>query len=120
MVAYNLYGIITAVFYRFYSRYTVLGNAVKEDIILLEQQERNEFSYKLRGAGLKFKKVGNSVVAYKDSYKKPEFRLTAPVMVDSIGNSSADIKVKFDGKTNNYWNRDEILYCKRIAREPNN
>lgn len=81
-------------------QYTILGNAIKEDIIILGQQERNEFSYKLEGTGLKFKKVGNSVVAYKESYRKPDFRLTAPVMVDAAGEPSIDIKVRFDSSKN--------------------
>lgn len=81
-------------------QYTVLGRTVKEDIILLERQERNEFSYRLQGTGLKYKKVGNSVVAYKDSYHKPEFRLTAPIMVDAAGSPSIDIRVKFDDSDN--------------------
>lgn len=48
-------------------QYTVLGDTVKEDIIVLERQGRNEFAYKLKAGGLKFKKVGNSVVGYKES-----------------------------------------------------
>ena len=81
-------------------QYTVFGNTVKEDIILLEQQDRNEFSYKLRGTGLKFKKDGNSVVAYKKSFREPSFRITAPVMVDAAGIPSVDIKVKFNQSGN--------------------
>lgn len=81
-------------------QYTVFGNTVKEDIILLEKQDRNEFSYKLRGTGLKFKKDGNSVVAYKDSFREPSFRITAPVMVDAAGVPSVDIKVKFSQSGN--------------------
>lgn len=81
-------------------QYTVFGNTLKEDIILLEQQDRNEFSYKLRGTGLKFKKDGNSVVAYKNSYRDPSFRITAPVMVDAAGVPSVDIRLKFDKSDN--------------------
>jgi len=81
-------------------QYTVVGDTVKEDIILLEQQNRNEFSYQLRASGLKFKKVGNSVVGYKESYRKPEFRLSAPIMVDADGRTSVALKVKFDSNSN--------------------
>lgn len=81
-------------------QYTVVGDSIKEDIILLGRQERNEFSYKLKSTGLKYKKINNSVVAYKESYRKPIFRLTAPVMVDAAGVPSVDINVKFNSSSN--------------------
>ena len=48
-------------------QYTVLGNTIKEDIILLKPQERNEFSYYLKSDSLKFKKQDGCVVAYETS-----------------------------------------------------
>lgn len=45
-------------------QYTILNGTVKEDIILLEKQEKDSFSYKLKSGSLKFKKGGNSVIAY--------------------------------------------------------
>ena len=35
-------------------QYTILNGTVKEDIILLEKQDRNNFSYKLKSGSLKF------------------------------------------------------------------
>lgn len=45
-------------------QYTILNGTMKEDIILLEKQEKDSFSYKLKSGSLKFKKEGNSVIAY--------------------------------------------------------
>ena len=103
-------------------QYTVLGSTVKEDIILLEKQSRNAFSYELRSTGLKYKKVGNSVVAYRKSWQDPVFRLTAPVMVDQAGNASVDIQVQFNSSTNvvtftadkQWLNSEDRVYPVRI------
>lgn len=76
-------------------QYTILGNSMKEDIILMEKQERHEFSYRLKSTGLKYKKVGDSVAAYRDSWKEPSFRITAPVMIDDNGAVSYKVRLKF-------------------------
>lgn len=81
-------------------QYTVLGNSIKEDIILLAPQERSEFSYRLKGTGLKYRKAGNSVVAYREDWKEPSFKITAPVMIDAAGQMSMEIRLKFDSTTN--------------------
>ena len=80
-------------------QYTVIGDRVKEDIILLERQERNAFSYQLRSDTLKFKKDGDAVLAYRDSYHRPVFALTAPVMIDADGNTSTKIKLAYNSSS---------------------
>lgn len=77
-------------------QYTMLNDTVKEDIILLEPQEKNQFSYQLKSDTLKFKKDGDVLFAYKDSYRSPSFALTAPVMIDADGAVSRDITLTYD------------------------
>ena len=77
-------------------QYTVLGNTIKEDIILLEPQERNEFSYYLKSDSLKFKKQDGCVVAYESSADDPVFVFRAPIMYDANGYSSIDIDLDFN------------------------
>ena len=76
-------------------QYTVLGNTIKEDIILLEPQERNEFSYYLKSDSLKFKKQDGCVVAYETTADEPVFVFRAPIMYDADGCSSIDIDLDF-------------------------
>lgn len=76
-------------------QYTVLGNTIKEDIILLKPQERNEFSYYLKSDSLKFKKQDGCVVAYETSADEPVFVFRAPIMYDADGYSSIDIDLDF-------------------------
>lgn len=77
-------------------QYTVLGNTLKEDIILLEKQDRYEFSYYLKSNTLKFKKVGNTIAAYKTSAASPIFSFSAPYMQDADGEISREIELSFD------------------------
>lgn len=77
-------------------QYTVIGDMVKEDIILLEKQERNEFSYRLESDTLKFKKQDEAVFAYAAGADEPKFALTAPLMIDAAGNVSKDILLTYD------------------------
>ena len=76
-------------------QYTVLGNTIKEDIILLKPQERNEFSYYLKSDSLKFKKQDGCVVAYETTADEPVFVFRAPIMYDADGYSSIDIDLDF-------------------------
>ena len=76
-------------------QYTVLGNTIKEDIILLKPQERNEFSYYLKSDSLKFKKQDDCVVAYETTADEPVFVFRAPIMYDADGCSSIDIDLDF-------------------------
>ena len=76
-------------------QYTVLGNTIKEDIILLKPQERNEFSYYLKSDSLKFKKQDGCVVAYETTADEPVFVFCAPIMYDADGYSSIDIDLDF-------------------------
>ena len=95
-------------------QYTVIGDSIKEDIILLEPQNRYEFSYKLKSDTLNFKQVGDSIAAYRSSVNDPVFRITAPVMIDDAGSTCINVGLKLDSFTNTLtfiadkdWLKDE-------------
>ena len=46
-------------------QYTVLGNSVKEDIILLERGEKNSFSYLIDTCGLAGEVINNTLYLYE-------------------------------------------------------
>ena len=81
-------------------QYTVLGDTIKEDIILMEPQERYEFSYKLVSNDLNFRKVEDQVVAYEDRVSEPVFVFQAPIMYDDDGQFSLDVDLSFDREEN--------------------
>lgn len=79
-------------------QYTILGNSVKEDIILMEPTGKNSFTYRLNPGGLKVSKVQNRIVLYKESRETPVFTLNAPVMKDASGEMSFDIQISLKKK----------------------
>ena len=83
-------------------QYTVLGETLKEDIILLEPSGRNTFTYRLKTPGLKAEKEGRSIIVYKSRKSEPLFTLEAPVMIDNAGETSADLKLALTGTDGNY------------------
>ncbi len=77
-------------------QYTVLGNSVKEDIILLDRQEQNRFSYYLNTYGLSAQVLHNTLYLYeegKDPEKEAVFVLEAPEMEDAAGEISFGVKL---------------------------
>lgn len=84
-------------------QYTVLGNSIKEDIILMEPSDQNSFTYRLNPGGLNVSKVQNRVVLYKESRENPVFTLNAPVMKDASGEMSFDIQISLRKKEGGYY-----------------
>ncbi|MBR4314920.1 MAG: LysM peptidoglycan-binding domain-containing protein, partial [Lachnospiraceae bacterium] len=76
-------------------QYSIVGDNVKEDIILLEKSDINEFSYKLELNGLNAKKGESSIVIFNEE-GKVLFNLTAPYIIDNSGIRSSDIEIKYD------------------------
>ena len=70
-------------------QYTVLGDSLKEDIILLEETDRNTFSYLLHTDGLTAELSENQVILYEDDKEEPAYFLEAPEMVDAAGEVSS-------------------------------
>ena len=84
-------------------QYTLRGDTVKEDIILLEPSYQNTFSYKVRTSGLKAAQSGKNIIFYKTSRKSPVFLLEAPYMIDAAGEVSTDLSMKLGhGSNGNY------------------
>lgn len=81
-------------------QYTVLGDTVKEDIILMEPGKRHSFTYQLEPGGLKASKVQNRIVLYEKSQEAPAFVLNAPVMKDAAGEMSFDITISLKKQEN--------------------
>lgn len=109
-------------------QYTIVGESLKEDIILLEKQERNEFSYKLKVPGLKAALRGNEIIVYKAKKEEPVFILTAPFMEDADGSRSQNIRLSLTGENGIYtvkaeadrkWlDAEERVYPVRIDPTP--
>ncbi len=77
-------------------QYTVLGNSVKEDIILLERGEKNSFSYLIDTCGLAGEVINNTLYLYEpgtDPEEDAVFVLEAPEMVDSADEISFGIRL---------------------------
>ena len=72
-------------------QYTMTGNSLKEDIVLLEPVDRHVFSYRLITNGLKAKEMTDMIVIYKKSPKTPIFILSAPFMQDAAGAISLEL-----------------------------
>lgn len=77
-------------------QYTVLGNSVKEDIILLERGEKNCFSYLIDTCGLAGEIRNNTLYLYEfgtDPETDAVFVLEAPEMVDSADEISFGVRL---------------------------
>ena len=83
-------------------QYTLAGNTLKEDIILLEKTSRNEFSFRIKTNGLKAAQSGNTIILYHTDKKKPEFVLEAPLMIDDAGETSEKLKLTLNGEEGAY------------------
>lgn len=77
-------------------QYTLVGNSLKEDIILLEPGTPYTFEYELGATGLKLVQDGNRILAYDEDKSDPVFVISAPVMIDADGETSGEIELSFD------------------------
>ena len=80
-------------------QYTILGDNVKEDIILLDKTDINSFSYKIELNGLSAKEEDESIKVY-DNEEKVVFNLTAPLIIDSENKVSDKIDIIFNENEN--------------------
>lgn len=83
-------------------QYSLAGNTLKEDIILLEESSRYEFSFRIKANGLKAAQSGNTIILYHNDRKKPEFVLEAPLMIDDAGETSDKLKLTLSGEEGAY------------------
>jgi len=83
-------------------QYTVTGNSLKEDIVLLEPVDKYTFSYRLITNGLKAKKTTDMIVIYKKSPGKAIFILSAPFMQDAAGAVSLELPMSLREQDGEY------------------
>ncbi|MCI9278833.1 MAG: DNRLRE domain-containing protein, partial [Lachnospiraceae bacterium] len=80
-------------------QYTVLGNSVKEDIVLLERTEKGSFSYLIEGDGLSASLVNNTLYLHEPDRmpeEAPVFVLEAPEMEDASGEISFGVRMELE------------------------
>ncbi|MDR1954087.1 MAG: DNRLRE domain-containing protein [Clostridiales Family XIII bacterium] len=76
-------------------QYTVIGDTVKEDIILNRQVDKERYDFELKAKNLTpvLNETDNTVELYEKSAEIPFFILSAPQMTDASGEASTDIKI---------------------------
>lgn len=80
-------------------QYTVLGNSVKEDIILLSPKAQSSFSFTLNTYGLEAALIRNTLYLYEagtDPEQDAVFVLEAPEMEDAAGEISFGVALSMD------------------------
>lgn len=80
-------------------QYTVFGNSVKEDIILLQRGTVHSFRYLLNTYGLKAALSGNTLYLYEegtDPEQDAVFVLEAPEMEDAAGEISFGVELQLE------------------------
>ncbi|MFV0240880.1 MAG: DNRLRE domain-containing protein, partial [Lacrimispora sphenoides] len=83
-------------------QYSLVGNTLKEDIILLEKTERNQFSFSIKTGGLKAAQEKNTIILYSNNRRQPVFVLEAPLMIDADGKTSENLVMKLSGEEGSY------------------
>ena len=86
-------------------QYTVLGNSVKEDIILLERTEKDSFSYLLDAYGLEATLLNNTLYLHEpgtDPEAEAVFVLEAPEMEDAAGEISFGVRMELTQGSDGY------------------
>ena len=80
-------------------QYTIFGNSVKEDIILLQRDTAHSFRYLLNTYGLKATLSGNTLYLYEegtDPEQDAVFVLEAPEMEDAVGEISFGVELQLE------------------------
>ncbi|WP_242236803.1 DNRLRE domain-containing protein, partial [Streptococcus acidominimus] len=83
-------------------QYTVQSNGVKEEIVLARWEDKHRFTYGLKADSYDVSLENNQVLVREKSKTKILFVLTAPMMVDSKGETSQDLTLELDKKDGNY------------------
>lgn len=92
-------------------QYTITGNSVKEDIILLSPQERYSFSYSINAYGLKAELIHNMLFLYEEGTESQQdaiFILDDPEMEDAAGEVDFGIQLSME-TTVDEWGDERII-----------
>lgn len=86
-------------------QYIMLGNNVKENIIVRKKQDDYNFKYEYNVIGLELRKSenGNALEFYSPITNKVEFSIPAPHMYDATGTNSVDAYYEIEPKSNNTY-----------------
>lgn len=82
-------------------QYSVIGDFVKEDIILNKYIDSPKFEFEIRAGRLNLRLEDKVVNAYKSGQEEPVFTISAPLMTDASGEASINIGIDLttrDGK----------------------
>ncbi|WBW96137.1 zincin-like metallopeptidase toxin domain-containing protein [Oceanirhabdus sp. W0125-5] len=83
--------------------YTVNNTSVKEDIVLYNYTENNQFYYELNiSEDLELKLQNNRILALKKDTKEVIFAISAPYMKDREGNTSEKLELTLEKKADKY------------------
>lgn len=72
-------------------QYTILGDSIKEDIILNYAVPRHDFSFALYPGGLQVKEENGTIILYDTDASDPVYTMIAPEMSDASGNVSLNV-----------------------------
>ncbi|MEG2018330.1 MAG: DNRLRE domain-containing protein, partial [Clostridium sp.] len=84
--------------------YKIVGDVVKENIIINKYTEKNEFVFNLKVKNLiAEKQQDNSIIFYDENdLTKKQFIIAAPFMIDSNNVTSSDVEVKIEEQNKGY------------------
>ena len=91
-------------------QYTIMGNSVKEDIILLNPQDKTSFSYRLNPYGLKAELQNNVLYLYEEGTQPQAdalFVFHAPEMEDAAGEVDFGVRLSAENITDEWG--DQII-----------
>lgn len=83
-------------------QYTVLGDTIKEDIVLNKAVERYEFDFEIKAKDLQIKEDDGAIILFDTDEKNPVYTIIAPEMVDASGNVSTNIKLSLSTENHVY------------------
>ncbi len=91
-------------------QYTVLGDLIKEDIVLNRNVERNTFRFRIKADGLYVSLQDGAIIVTKeklndntdDEIVEPLYTILAPDMTDASGNISNNVNLSLDDSDNSY------------------
>ncbi|MGG5314610.1 DUF6531 domain-containing protein [Enterococcus sp. AZ072] len=83
-------------------QYTITDNGVKEEIILEEWREKHQFTYYFSSDKYSATVENNQVIITRKGKKEVLFVLSAPVMIDSAGETSDEIQLSLKEQKDKY------------------
>ena len=83
-------------------QYTVLGDTIKEDIVLNKAVGKNQFDFAIKAKDLEMKEKDGAILLFNKDENAPVYTIIAPEMVDASGNVSTNVKLSLSRKDGDY------------------